>query len=138
MSTAGAVCAENATQRKTLTQNERRISSTTASPENISQLPIPTKFIPLLPSGEKLGLVRGCSLHWSHPHSGSFLVSAACREMTKKGYNVFVAYADPEPGEQGVILRVYNFVYCGMTNATEKFKMPDGKVHDARQAHCLT
>jgi hypothetical protein len=25
--------------------------------ENISQLPIPTKFIPLLPSGEKLGLV---------------------------------------------------------------------------------
>src|SRR5271167_1812568 len=57
MSTAGAVCAENATPRKTLTQNEKRISSTTASPETISQLPIPTKFIPLLPSGEKLGLV---------------------------------------------------------------------------------
>jgi hypothetical protein len=52
-----AQCApKNATPRKTLTQNEKRISSTTAYPENISQLPIPTKFIALLPSGEKLGL----------------------------------------------------------------------------------
>lgn len=52
-------------------------------------------------------LTRGCTLSWSDPprkssdgrvHTGSaasFLVSAACREMTKKGYHVFVAYPRP-------------------------------------------
>jgi hypothetical protein len=85
-----------------------------------------------------VSLVRGACLHWSHPHSGSFLVSAACREISKKGFHVVVAYADPAAGEQGVILRACNFVYCGMTNAPQKFKTPDGKLHDSRQIHCLT
>jgi hypothetical protein len=83
-------------------------------------------------------LVRGACLHWSHPHSGSFLVSAACREIANRGFPLVIAYADPDAGEQGVILRACNFVYCGMTTASEKFKTPDGKVHDARQVHCLT
>jgi hypothetical protein len=43
-----AQCAPKTLRReKTLTQNEKRISSTTVPRENISQLPIPTKFIPL-------------------------------------------------------------------------------------------
>jgi hypothetical protein len=83
-------------------------------------------------------LTRGCCLHWAHPHSGSFLVSAACREMTKKGYHVFIAHADPQAGERGVILRACNFVYCGTTSPTEKFRRPDGKVYDARNVHLLT
>jgi hypothetical protein len=83
-------------------------------------------------------VTRGCCLYWSHPHSGSFLVSAACREMTKKGYHVFVAYADPEAGERGVIFRACNFLYCGPTSPTEKFRRPDGKVYDARNVHLLT
>jgi ParB family chromosome partitioning protein len=83
-------------------------------------------------------LVRGACLHWSHPHSGSFLVSAACRQIATRGFPLVIAFADPEAGEQGVILRACNFVYCGMTAASEKFKTPDGKVHDARQVHCLT
>lgn len=83
-------------------------------------------------------LTRGCCLHWTHPHSGSFLVSAACREMTKKGYHAFIAYADPEAGERGVILRACNFLYCGTTGPTEKFRRPDGKVYDARNVHLLT
>jgi hypothetical protein len=85
-----------------------------------------------------ISLTRGCCLHWSHPHSGSFLVSAACREMTKKGFHVIVAYADPEAGERGVILRACNFLYCGTTSPTEKFRRPDGKVYDARNVHLLT
>jgi hypothetical protein len=85
-----------------------------------------------------ISLTRGCCLHWSHPHSGSYLVSAACREMTKKGFHVIVAYADPEAGERGVILRACNFLYCGTTNPTEKFRRPDGKVYDARNVHLLT
>ncbi|MBZ5598468.1 MAG: hypothetical protein LAO03_22180 [Acidobacteriia bacterium] len=85
-----------------------------------------------------ISLTRGCCLHWAHPHSGSFLVSSACREMTKKGFHVIVAYADPEAGERGVILRACNFLYCGTTNPTEKFRRPDGKVYDARNVHLLT
>jgi hypothetical protein len=83
-------------------------------------------------------LTRGCCVHWAHPHSGSFLVSAACRGMTKKGYHVVIAYADPEAGEKGVIFRACNFLYCGQTNPTEKFRRPDGKVYDARNVHLLT
>ena len=54
-----------------------------------------------------ISLTRGCCLPWADPprkssdgrlHTGSaasFLISAACRDMTKRGYNIFVAYADP-------------------------------------------
>ena len=58
--------------------------------------------------------------------------------MTAKGYNVFIAYADPKAGERGVILRACNFLYCGTTGPTEKFRRPDGKVYDARNVHLLT
>jgi len=97
-----------------------------------------------------ISLTRGCCLSWADPprkssdgrvHAGSsasFLVSAACREMTKKGYNVFIAYADPEAGERGVIFRACNFLYCGPTSPTEKFRRPDGKVYDSRNVHLLT
>ena len=97
-----------------------------------------------------ISLTRGCCLPWADPprksadgrmHAGSaasFLVSAACREMTKKGYHVFVAYADPQAGERGVIFRSCNFLYCGPTSPTEKFRRPDGKVYDARNVHLLT
>ena len=95
-------------------------------------------------------LTRGCTLSWADPprkssdgrvHAGSaasFLVSAACREMAKKGYNVFVAYADPAAGEKGVIFRACNFLYCGPTSPTEKFRRPDGRIYDARNVHLLT
>lgn len=89
-------------------------------------------------SNKVITLTRGCCLHWAHPHSGSFLVSAACREMTKKGYYAVIAYADPEANERGVILRACNFLYCGTTVPTEKFRRPDGKVYDARNVHLLT
>jgi len=89
-------------------------------------------------SNKVITLTRGCCLHWAHPHSGSFLVSAACREMTKKGYYAVIAYADPGANERGVILRACNFLYCGMTSPTEKFRRPDGKVYDARNVHLLT
>ena len=97
-----------------------------------------------------ISLTRGCCLPWADPprkssdgrvHAGSaasFLISAACRDMTKKGYNIFVAYADPEAGERGVIFRACNFLYCGTTSPTEKFRRPDGKVFDARNVHLLT
>jgi hypothetical protein len=95
-------------------------------------------------------LTRGCTLAWADPirrstdgrtHTGSaasFLISAACREMTKKGYNVFVAYADPKANELGSVYQSVGWNFCGYTNPTEKFKRPDGKVYDARNVHLLT
>jgi hypothetical protein len=58
--------------------------------------------------------------------------------MTKKGYHIVVAYADPDAGERGVIFRACNFLYCGPTGPTEKFRRPDGKIYDARNVHLLT
>jgi hypothetical protein len=77
-------------------------------------------------------LTRGCCSWWSHEHSGSFLVAGACREMAKKGYNIIVANSDTEAGEQGVIFRACNFLFCGETGATERFRTPDGRVRDSR------
>jgi hypothetical protein len=54
MSTDGKVCAENRSgERKTLTPSEKRVNYTTTPGETISQLPIRTNFIPVLPSCEK-------------------------------------------------------------------------------------
>jgi hypothetical protein len=95
-------------------------------------------------------LTRGCTLAWADPlrksadgrtHTGSaasFLISAACREMTKKGYNVFVAYADPRANERGTIYQSLGWSFCSFTSPTEKFRRPDGKVYDARNVHLLT
>lgn len=97
-----------------------------------------------------ISLTRGCCLPWADPprkssdgriHTGaaaSYLISAACRQLTARGYHVFVAYADPKAGERGVIFRACNFLYCGATSPTEKFRRPDGKVYDARNVHLLT
>jgi hypothetical protein len=97
-----------------------------------------------------ISVTRGCCLGWADPprtsadgrvHGGaaaSFLISAACREMTKKGYNIFVAYADPKANELGTIYQSVGWEFCGYTNPTEKFRRPDGKVYDARNVHLLT
>ena len=55
-----------------------------------------------------------------------------------KKYNVFVAYSDVAAGEIGTVYQASNWLYCGTTSPTEKFKTPEGKIHDARQIHCLT
>lgn len=83
-------------------------------------------------------LCRGACKHWAHEHSASFLISAACDLMVAKGYNVFVSYADPEAGEIGTVYQSTNWLYCGTTNPTLKFRTPDGIVKDSRLVHCYT
>jgi hypothetical protein len=97
-----------------------------------------------------ISLTRGCCLPWADParkssdgrmHGGSaasFLISAACREMTKKGYNVFLGYCDERAGEIGTIYQSLGWAFVSFTNPTEKFRRPDGKVYDARNVHLLT
>ena len=97
-----------------------------------------------------ISLTRGCCLPWADPlrrsadgrtHTGSaasFLISAACREMTKKGYNVVLGYCDGRAGEIGTIYQSLGWSFCSFTNPTEKFRRPDGKIYDARNVHLLT
>jgi hypothetical protein len=88
--------------------------------------------------GKVVTLCRGACVHWAHPHSASFLISAACREMTKKGCHVFIAYSDPEAGEVGTVYQANNFLYCGMTRPKKRFRTPEGKIYDGRKIQCLT
>jgi hypothetical protein len=42
--------------------------------------------------------------------------------MTKKGYNVFVAYSDPAANEVGTVYQASNWLYCGMTRPKKRFR----------------
>jgi hypothetical protein len=89
-------------------------------------------------------LVRGACVHWAHSHAGSFLDAHACRLMVQKGYNIFVAYADPAANEIGTIYQSLGWLYCGIGQGASAFiwrgkhiaKDPvwgtfkDGKLHD--------
>src|SRR6202007_1399812 len=44
----------------------------------------------------------------------------------------------PKANELGTIYQSLGWPCCGYTNATEKFRRPDGKVFDARNVHLLT
>jgi hypothetical protein len=83
-------------------------------------------------------LCRGACVHWAHPHSASFLISRACALMVKKGFHIFVAYSNTEAGEIGTVYQACNWLYCGMTSPTEKFKTPNGEIKDARLVHAYT
>jgi len=94
-------------------------------------------------------LNRGACVHWAHPHSASFLISHACRLMARRGFHVFVAYADPAAGEIGTIYQACGWNYCGTASGSSSFvwagkpiaKDPfwgtfkDGKLHDERNIH---
>ena len=71
--------------------------------------------------------------------------------MTERGFNVFIAYADPAAGEQGVVYKASNWLFAGHTSPTEEFRWmgqpigddegrdwKDGNWHNARRVHCYT
>jgi hypothetical protein len=89
-------------------------------------------------AGRVTTLIRGCCLPWTPKNSASRLITEACKQMTLRGYNVFVGYADPMAGERGVIYQSCGWLHCGYTNPTEKFRTASGKIYDARNVHLLT
>jgi hypothetical protein len=89
-------------------------------------------------SEQVVTLCRGACVHWAHVHSASYLIAEACRQMTRKGYNIFVAYSDPAANEVGTVYQASNWLYCGMTRPKKRFRTPDGKVYDGRKIQCLT
>jgi hypothetical protein len=83
-------------------------------------------------------LVRGATEPWAHEHSASYLIPRACDMMAAKGKPIIVAYSDPAGGEVGTIYQACNFLYTGMTSGSQRYRDPDGKLHNTRQIHGLT
>jgi len=83
-------------------------------------------------------LCRGACVHWAHEHSASRLISQACKMMLRHGFNIFIAYSDPQAGEIGTVYQACNWIYCGMTTPTEKFRTPRGIIKDARLVSAYT
>jgi hypothetical protein len=89
-------------------------------------------------AGRVTTLVRGCCLPGTPTNSASDLITEACKQMTLRGYNIFVGYADPMAGKRGVIYQSCGWLHCGYTNPTGKFRRPSGRIYDARNVHLLT
>lgn len=76
-------------------------------------------------------LARGACVHWAHPHSGSFLITEACKQMggpwkTRDGRDmpakfVFLATADTDANEIGTLYQSCNWVYLGTAAAPRMF-----------------
>jgi len=92
-------------------------------------------------------LCRGACVHWSHPHSASYLISRACKLMANSGRTtrsgkvfppayIFVAYADGDaPGEIGTVYQACNWLYCGKTSGTTMYRDATGKLRDSKLIH---
>jgi len=98
---------------------------------------------------EVLTLVRGACCPWADhevesngkKHSGaaaSFLISHACDLLASKGFHIFIGYSDPQANEIGTVYQAANWIYTGMTSATERYRTSDGREHDCRQISGLT
>jgi hypothetical protein len=94
-------------------------------------------------------LCRGACAHWAHPHSGSFLISAACKLMASSGRTtkngkvfppsfIFVAYADSDAGEIGTLYQSCNWVYAGKTSGALMYRDATGKLRDSKLIHSAT
>lgn len=79
-------------------------------------------------------LARGACAHWAHPHSASYLINEACKQMgkpwkTRDGKDkpakfVFLATADSDAGEIGTVYQASNWIYIGKTTSDRMFLKP--------------
>jgi hypothetical protein len=91
-------------------------------------------------------LCRGACVHWSHPHSASYLISRACKLMANSGRTtrsgkvfqpayIFVAYSDTDAGEIGTVYQSLNWAYTGKTSGTTMYRDATGKLRDSKLIH---
>jgi hypothetical protein len=112
---------------------------------------------------EVVTLTRGACVHWADPprissdgriHGGaaaSHLISHSCKAMAKRGFHGFIGFADPDAGEEGIVYRASNWLYCGLSSPTEEFRWTrepvendegrdwkNGEWHNCRSIHAYT
>jgi hypothetical protein len=94
-------------------------------------------------------LCRGACVHWSHPHSASYLISRACKLMANSGRTtrsgkvfppayIFVAYSDTDAGEIGTVYQSLNWAYTGKASGTTMYRDSTGKLRDSKLIHSAT
>lgn len=80
-------------------------------------------------------LVRGACAPFSHPHTGSYLIGAAKKELIKRKFLFTIAYSDPEAGEIGTLYQATNWNFYGFTSPVNYLVRPDGKRVDPKIIH---
>ena len=61
-------------------------------------------------------LERGAQAWWTHPHTASWFINAACRmARADRGWNIFVAFADLEADEIGTVYQAAGWSYMGQS-----------------------
>lgn len=83
-------------------------------------------------------LERGACVHYAHEHSGSHLISAACRMAARDhGKRIFYAYSDRAAGEIGTLYQACNWLYIGVNGRPKngwrwEYISQDGRVVNSR------
>tara|TARA_R100000808_G_C2152117_1_gene161417 strand:- start:135 stop:833 length:699 start_codon:yes stop_codon:yes gene_type:complete len=77
-------------------------------------------------SDKVIQLGRGACVHWAHPHAGSKLIAYSLKEIEKLGYQIVVAFTDPDAGEIGTLYQATNWLYCGATAKRPDYFGADG------------
>ena len=80
-------------------------------------------------------LVRGACAPFAHPHTASYLIGQAKKELARRGYLFCIAYSDPEAGEIGTIYQATNWKFYGFTSSVNYLIRPDGKRVDPKIIH---
>lgn len=91
--------------------------------------------------GKAITLVRGACCHWADHevckgdtvHTGaaaSFLINRACREMVKKGFNIFCAFSDEGKGvfEVGTVYQSAGWHYVGRGGSDSAQLRANGRI----------
>jgi hypothetical protein len=68
-----------------------------------------------MPAGT-ITLERGACAPWAHPHCASWFIPRAVRRAAQDhGWHTFIAFADPEAHEVGVVYQASNWKYLGQS-----------------------
>jgi hypothetical protein len=93
----------------------------------VSPPSVASSLLPESLSSKAVQLSRGACVHWAHPHSASKLIGYGLKQMSKEGWKLVVAYADPDADEIGTVYQATNWLYCGLTSEESDYFYPDGK-----------
>jgi hypothetical protein len=88
-------------------------------------------------------LVRGACVPWADRvihkdgkvHTGaaaSFLINRACRLMTEKGFNIFIAYSDEDASEIGTVYQAAGWFYVGRGGSDTAQRRANGRIIGSR------
>ncbi len=89
-----------------------------------------------------VSLMRGCCVHFAPKHAPSYLIQHATRLASiDHGWKIFIAYADSDAGEIGIVYQRAHWKYIGQGigrpkgNVHLNWRKPDGTEISSQNAH---